>query len=181
MSKILKLSLILLPAALVIFGCSAAPKEDQSGNIVKNKDFEAVSDTSAPLPSDSADVQSELQEKAADSLRHLQTRIPVDRQIKEDTSDYPQTEAPVEVPQKEVKPRGNFAVQLGAFSSDKNATDFALKAERKLGETPTVKFNPDNGLFVVQYGNFETRIETEHAVKELKKKNFKDAFLVKLK
>lgn len=181
MSKILKTSLILLPAALLIYGCSSTPKEDQSGKTGKNKDFEAISDTSAPLPTDSAEVQSGLQGKAADSLRHLQTRIPADRQIKEVQSDLPKTETPVEEPKKEVKSKGNFAVQLGAFSSDKNATDFALLAEKKLGETPSVKFNSDNGLFVVQYGQFETRAEAEHAVKELKKKNFKDVFLVKLK
>lgn len=183
MNKNIRIIAPLLLAGVLLYGCSSTPKENQQGSeINKNqKNVEAYSDSSAPLPADSADVSVEIPGKVPDSLRKMQTRIPADRQIKDEPAEIQKTEPPVVETKKEVKKTGNYAVQLGAFSKDENATEFALSAGRKLGENPVVKLNPSNGLFVVQYGQFETRTEAEKAVKDLKKKNFKDVFIVTTK
>lgn len=179
MSKTIRIIPSLILAASLIYGCSSTPKEDKSAGEI-NKNSGAYADTSAPLPPDSSDLSDGIPGKVPDSLRHMQTKVPVDRQIKdEEPATKPQP--PVQEVKKEVKNTGNYAVQLGAFSSDANASDFALTAQRKLGKNLRVKLNPANGLFVVQLEGFMTRPEAEKAAKELKKKNFKDVFIVTTK
>jgi cell division protein FtsN len=129
---------------------------------------------------DSTDVDENLPSNGKDALRRIQSRIPFDRQIKEQqTVEAPKTEENAPLVKEKIKAE-YYSVQLGAFSSDENASKFAFSSPvRKLAMMPSVRLNPANGLFVVQYGRFKTRFEAERALKELKKKNFKDVFIVK--
>ncbi|MCU7490908.1 MAG: SPOR domain-containing protein [Ignavibacteria bacterium] len=181
MSKTIRTIPSLLLAATILYGCSSTPKEDQSMADMNKNSQVAFSDSSAPLPPDSSDISDGISGGVPDSLRHLQTKVPVDRQIKDEEPETVKIQPPVQEVRKVVKNQGNYAVQLGAFSSDANASDFALTAQRKLGKNLIVKLNPDNGLFVVRLEGFMTRFDAEKAAKDLKKKNFKDVFIVTTK
>jgi len=190
MSKNIRKILSFLLPALLLAGCSAIQKEYKAKEEVKNttQDYEAYSDTSAPLPVDSAEVSEDYSESTLrDSLRHPQSRVPFDGQVKEQQM---KPETSVDAPEEESsltenmikKPgKGSYTIQLGAFSTFENAAKFMASSENQLGKNLTAEFNTAKGLYVVRFGQFATKPDAEKTAKKLKNKNFKDVFIVKTK
>ncbi len=72
-----------------------------------------------------------------------------------------------------------YAVQLGAFSSEQNAKRFVQSNQFKLGLPLNISWNEKVKLFVVRTNSFTNRIEAEKMRNKLKLKNsFNNAFIV---
>lgn len=72
-----------------------------------------------------------------------------------------------------------FVVQIGAFSSQDKADEYAAMSRKKLNKEIVVRYGQDVGLWVVQLAPFQTRVEAEKARNNLWKiKEFTDSFIV---
>ena len=72
-----------------------------------------------------------------------------------------------------------YALQLGAFSSEQNAKRFVQSNQSKLGLPLNVSWNEKVKLFVVRTNSFTNRIEAEKMRNKLKlKDSFNNAFIV---
>lgn len=72
-----------------------------------------------------------------------------------------------------------YVVQIGAFTTEDKANEFANYSKEKLNRELDVSFSNDVGLFVVQLKPFKTRKEAETVRNQLWQINdFKDAFIL---
>lgn len=72
-----------------------------------------------------------------------------------------------------------YVVQIGAFTTEDKANEFANYSKEKLNRELDVSFSNDVGLFVVQLKPFKTRKEAETVRNQLWQMNdFKDAFIL---
>ncbi|MGE5400718.1 MAG: SPOR domain-containing protein [Ignavibacteriales bacterium] len=176
----------LLSAA--ICGCSSSTQEQKTGQEeIKQRniysDNEAYSDSSAPLPIDSADIGKDLPVTAADSTRNPVNKAPFDSQVREQQTVTKQPEITENPAPPAVKPvakkTGEYTVQLGAFKSQDNANKYAKNAKNRLGKDVLIRFSETKKLYILQLNPVETRLQAEAQLKELRKKNFKDVFVVR--
>jgi cell division protein FtsN len=74
-----------------------------------------------------------------------------------------------------------YAVQIGAFTSQVKADEFANLSRKKLIKEVLVTYGSDVNLWVVQLSPFNTKQEAEKTRNELWKiKEFTDAFIVRI-
>lgn len=72
-----------------------------------------------------------------------------------------------------------YVVQIGAFTTEDKANNFAKISRKKLNNEINVSYSNDVGLFVVQLKPFKTRKEAETVRNRLWQMNdFKDAFIL---
>jgi len=73
----------------------------------------------------------------------------------------------------------SFYVQLGAFSTLKNAEQYVKEIKSQLPFQPSIIYNSNNSLYTVRSTALNTKLEAEQLRKELwSKDSFKDSFIV---
>lgn len=74
-----------------------------------------------------------------------------------------------------------FIVQIGAYTSQSKADEFASFSRRKLNKEVIVSYSGEVNLWVVQLSPFNTRQEAEKSRNELWKiKEFTDSFIIRV-
>lgn len=74
---------------------------------------------------------------------------------------------------------GLYYVQVGAFTTEQKAQEFAASSKKILGKDLTVSFSKDSSLYVVRLSPTKTKEEADKLRDEIKKyKEFQDVFVV---
>ncbi|GAB6283417.1 MAG: hypothetical protein STSR0008_21840 [Ignavibacterium sp.] len=72
-----------------------------------------------------------------------------------------------------------YVVQIGAFTTEEKANNFADYSREKLNREIDISFSNDVGLFVVQLKPFQTRKEAETVRNQVwQMSDYKDAFIL---
>ncbi len=72
-----------------------------------------------------------------------------------------------------------YYVQVGAFTTEQKAQEFAASSKKILGKDLTVSFSKDSSLYVVRLSPTKTKEEADKLRDEIKKyKEFQDVFVV---
>lgn len=72
-----------------------------------------------------------------------------------------------------------FAIQIGAFNEESNASRFTDKARKQISNSE-IYFKDIDGLFKVRLGNFSSKSDAMTILEELQAKGFNDSFIVEL-
>ena len=72
-----------------------------------------------------------------------------------------------------------FAIQIGAFNEESNASRFTDQARKKISNSE-IYFKDIDGLFKVRLGNFSSKTDAISILEELQAKGFNDSFIVEL-
>jgi cell division septation protein DedD len=136
--------------ALFIWGCKSATYkiEEVEEVVVEPEKTAAVIDTSA------TDNKSEIKEDL--------------QQIKESDNKFTDKKIISKV----------YAIQIGAFIDEKNASVFKSDAEKKINTE--IYYKNINGLYKVRVGNINTREEADSLLKSVMESGYSDSFMVEL-
>ncbi|MGE5682962.1 MAG: SPOR domain-containing protein [Bacillota bacterium] len=194
MKKNVKLGAAILISFAVFEGC-ASSQQKETGLLEKEVfTFEEIkSDTSAPLPVDSTSVEEGLNEIKKSDLPAAKTRkksmdsqdspvintpaVSLDSKKGIDTLESKSTfSEPAKTSDEAIT--GGYIVQLGAFQSAENAREFVKINKGKFKRELTIHFSEKVKLHLVQLQPVDSRAKALNEVKELRKRGYKDAFVV---
>lgn len=72
-----------------------------------------------------------------------------------------------------------YAIQLGAFNGEENASRLTINAAKRLSEYQ-VYYKDIEGLYKVRFGNYNNLDEAKILLEEIRQRGFKDSFIVEL-
>lgn len=126
------------------------------------------------------DVTDESDEDRSAEIKELEKELDNTLNKEEQTEEVDVFDEPVvDVPEQSNMNAVNYYLQLGAFSSLKNAEEFASKIESDVPFNLSITYNAKTTFYNVSSTAYSTREEVERIKKSLFEKNlFKDAFIV---
>ncbi|MEI7813099.1 MAG: SPOR domain-containing protein [Ignavibacteria bacterium] len=178
--------IVLLFAVIYLSGCGTLMQETDDQSMKEKEVFtfeDAKSDSSAPIPADSlssSDFEISVSKTRKKSLDNQETPAVIKTAPVKDSVVAAKADSITVPPVSKAEPvKDGITIQIGAFRFVDNANELVRKFKTKMNMEIFINYNERTGLHLVRVGPMETITQAREMLKELRRKGFKEMFIVK--